>query len=705
MKTIHLIFNAHLDPIWLWGWQEGLDEALSTCRTVCDLLETNPDLIFTRGEAWVYQQIEQIDPELFARILSLIDSGRWEPVGGWQIQPDCNLPTWRGMEQQIAIGKTYFEERLGGFPEIAYNVDSFGHMATLPTLMRNAGQRFYIMMRPQEHEMTLPARLFRWKSETDSAEMVAFRIADCYCTSEGITRGFVEKSLTELPEGVDHTMCFVGLGDHGGGPSQAMIDWCRQNQDFAPGVRLEFSSPRRFFKAVSGQLDSLPEVRGELQYHAVGCYSVMQDLKLAQKRTERRLEQAESCPGLLTKDQKAISEAWKWACFHQFHDTLGGSSLPTAYHHVLNEIGAAEAVAERAMAYALRRKMVQLPPDSLQRLVCFNPASEAWNGWLEAEPWLEWTEWGEDWRLLDENGEEVPFQEIEAEAMHHRQTRLLFNVSIPAGGTRIIRIEREGRLAKFDSSIKPPAVLKWSGGRLPELLSAKGAVHLDLILREDKSDTWSHDVDRYDGEILSRVEWTEPAALETGPLRWAWAQEGILGERTTIRAEWRLCAGSNDAELVLRMHWHEAQRIAKLELRGPGSFEETHAGVPGGGLRRASIGREFPLSDWLIAEESNQPAWGIACPEVFAADATSERIAVTLLRSAIMAHHDPNPGVSPRREYSDQGQHVFRFHFDLSANPSSKSLRDRARRYMQLPLIANTTAGMPRRYLRGEVGP
>jgi alpha-mannosidase len=57
MKTVHLIFNAHLDPVWLWGWQDGVDEALSTCRSVCSLLEANPDVVFTRGESWVYEQI------------------------------------------------------------------------------------------------------------------------------------------------------------------------------------------------------------------------------------------------------------------------------------------------------------------------------------------------------------------------------------------------------------------------------------------------------------------------------------------------------------------------------------------------------------------------------------------------------------------------------------------------------------------------
>ena len=33
MKRVRLICNAHLDPVWLWRWQEGCTEALSTFRT------------------------------------------------------------------------------------------------------------------------------------------------------------------------------------------------------------------------------------------------------------------------------------------------------------------------------------------------------------------------------------------------------------------------------------------------------------------------------------------------------------------------------------------------------------------------------------------------------------------------------------------------------------------------------------------------
>ena len=33
MQKIHLIGNAHLDPVWLWQWQEGFAEIKATYRS------------------------------------------------------------------------------------------------------------------------------------------------------------------------------------------------------------------------------------------------------------------------------------------------------------------------------------------------------------------------------------------------------------------------------------------------------------------------------------------------------------------------------------------------------------------------------------------------------------------------------------------------------------------------------------------------
>ena len=40
---IHLICNAHLDPVWQWRWDEGCSEAISTFRNAVEIIhENNP---------------------------------------------------------------------------------------------------------------------------------------------------------------------------------------------------------------------------------------------------------------------------------------------------------------------------------------------------------------------------------------------------------------------------------------------------------------------------------------------------------------------------------------------------------------------------------------------------------------------------------------------------------------------------------------
>ena len=36
--TVHLICNAHLDPVWQWRWEEGASEALATFRNAVEIL-------------------------------------------------------------------------------------------------------------------------------------------------------------------------------------------------------------------------------------------------------------------------------------------------------------------------------------------------------------------------------------------------------------------------------------------------------------------------------------------------------------------------------------------------------------------------------------------------------------------------------------------------------------------------------------------
>ena len=39
MKELHLICNAHLDPVWQWDWNEGVTAALATFYSAAELAE------------------------------------------------------------------------------------------------------------------------------------------------------------------------------------------------------------------------------------------------------------------------------------------------------------------------------------------------------------------------------------------------------------------------------------------------------------------------------------------------------------------------------------------------------------------------------------------------------------------------------------------------------------------------------------------
>ena len=164
-KTLHMIGNAHLDPVWLWQWQEGFQAAKATFRSVLDRMNESDDFLFTSSSAAVYEWVEQNEPKMFEEIKARVAEGRWYIAGGWWIQPDCNLPSGESFVRQGLYGQRYFKEKLGVTATVGYNVDSFGHHAMLPQILKKSGLDHYVMLRPGPHEKGLPGRIFWWESD------------------------------------------------------------------------------------------------------------------------------------------------------------------------------------------------------------------------------------------------------------------------------------------------------------------------------------------------------------------------------------------------------------------------------------------------------------------------------------------------------------------------------------------------------------
>src|SRR5689334_1685032 len=111
--VLHLIGNSHIDPVWLWQWPEGYQEIRATFRSALDRMREYPEFIFTCDSVAYYEWVAEIDPDMFEEIKARVAEGRWEIVGGWWVEPDCNLPSGESFVRQGLLGQRFFLEHFG----------------------------------------------------------------------------------------------------------------------------------------------------------------------------------------------------------------------------------------------------------------------------------------------------------------------------------------------------------------------------------------------------------------------------------------------------------------------------------------------------------------------------------------------------------------------------------------------------------------
>ncbi|MDZ7373978.1 MAG: alpha-mannosidase, partial [candidate division KSB1 bacterium] len=333
-KQIHLIANAHIDPVWLWDWREGLREILATFAAACSLIEEHAEYRFTASSASFYRRVQELDPPLLERIRQHVAEKRWAVVGGWWVEPDVNIPCGEALIRQGVYGKRFFHTLLGCDVKVAFNPDTFGHPEGLPKILGALGQDTYVFMRPGEREKPLPP-LFRWRS-ADGSEVLAIRVLYGY-GSDGQELVRKLRRLWELLESLDlpALACFYGTGDHGGGPGRESLRILEEVRRQG-AIPLVHSDPIGYREAVRAAEGQLPVVQDELQHHARGCYSVNRRIKLRNRRAEHALLAMERWAALAWRvlgeryPQEPLEAHWQELLFWQFHDVLAGTCIEAA---------------------------------------------------------------------------------------------------------------------------------------------------------------------------------------------------------------------------------------------------------------------------------------------------------------------------------------------------------------------------------------
>lgn len=679
---IHLIGNAHLDPAWMWPLEEGLEAFSATCRSALERTKEFPGLIFTCSSAAHYEYVEQTDPRLFAEIKSAVAVGSWCIVGGWWVEADCNIPSGEALIRQAVLGQRYFQSRFGRIASVGYNIDSFGHNANMPALLRGAGLSSYVFMRPEEHECNLQDVLFTWRAPSGDS-VTAYRLPLHYSNHQHD----VDTKLTLLPdyplyrEGRDW-MIFFGVGNHGGGPTieqLTQIDRARSKRS-----DLVLSDPEKFFASV--RPDSV--LTREMNPHAIGAYSANAQMKQLNRRAENALLRAEAMQVMRGHQVSGFQDddletAWKDLCLTQFHDLLGGVSTADATAEAIALLQEAISIAERSARLDRQRIASCIDTSAaVQNLVVFNERAYERSEYVEFELWHPHaSEKGDILRALtlESNDVRVPCQKIEPHGkIGEDRVRWLARVTAPSFGWATYRI-----IEKEANESAPSSFPEWTD--------------LQLLVARDAGDTWAHGVTSYHPHV-AQFSFVRDESFEAGPLRTA-RRTYLSYRHSRAEIEQYRYLDREVEEVRIMLDWHEPDMNVLLAVNNgvasPGRIDVRYE-IPHSHIIRPADGNEYPGQTWLDAFDRTSGA-GLAVinDSKYSFSVDGSHIYVTLARSKPFAFHVPPHELreGERMRYLDHGVQECRFLLMKHSRAINASTLARLSDSLNRPLHAHSESG------------
>ena len=692
-KTFYMVGNAHLDPVWQWRWQEGSAEAKATIRSALDRMKENKDFIFVCSSVSVYQWIEEFDPDMFEEIRVRVKEGRFVPIGGGYVQPDCNLPSGEGFARQSLYAQRWFYEKFGVTAKIGYNVDSFGH-TLLPQILRKSGLEAYVFMRPNSKEGVLPYNLFSWVSP-DGTAIPTYRIPEAYC------KNFFEIEMLEesleiasnyAPDDLDFAFRFYGVGNHGGGPTKRNIELIKEYQKQHPEMNFLFSNVKDLFDRIKNDGMILPEWYEDLQHHAPGCYSACTEIKNAIRRCETELCAAESYAvlgGVLCKKDYPkgdLNKAWQDTLFLHFHDIAGGCAIRDAYEDAAMFSGEARVIAARVTNNSLQTISWKIDTSDDSKgvpIIVFNPHPWQFEGIVEFNAQAN--------MVADSEGNQIPFQRVRSQK--HSCWRLdntIFKASLPPMGyntyymtsdkpySGIPRPECQSNVFAYMENENNPynsffenAVLENECFRVrfdnhtgfvsslfdkekeKEWFLNKGAIP---AVMQYKDDVWGHGMVECH-TLLGYFAEPKVSIIESGPLRATVLVESRYNN-STLKQYFSLTTGEKILKVQAVLDWREKHMMLKMQfpvaLTNPKAFYE----IPFGVIERSCNGEEEPGQRW-VAMSGDEGRLALINDNKYSFSFVDNTMEMTVLHSSIYCDH--GGARDSESEYMEQGIHRFSY--------------------------------------------
>lgn len=718
MKRIHLVCNAHLDPVWLWEWPEGAGEALSTFRSAADFCERRKNFVFCHNEAILYQWIEDFEPDLFKRIQGLVAAGRWNILGGWFVQPDCNMPGGESLVRQILLGKRYFREKFAVDVKTAANLDPFGHARGLVQILAKSGYHSYLFCRPDADFLTLPNDEFVWVGY-DGSEVLAARAKAHYNSQGGKARAKVEDWMRSRPDR-EVSLLLWGIGDHGGGASEKDLDDLDGLIASTPDVEIFHSTAEAYFEELGPRRNALPRFAEGLNPWAVGCYTTMARVKQGHRRLENELFSAEkmasiaSFQGLMKYPDRDLAEALRDLAFSEFHDILPGSSIGPGEEGAVRLLDHGLEICSRVKAKAFFALAAGEKPaeEGEIPILVYNPHPFRIRSLIACEFEDHEPNFGGGYLLprISHQGRPLPSQpekELSNLSLEWRK-KIVFSAELEPGRMNrfCCRMEKIGQKPR-PSIAEEGGIIRFKTDDLDVLINTTtgfldrfkiggcdflAANAFKPLVIGDNADPWGMSVRRF-RDVAGEFTLMDPAAaaafagvskaslppvrvVEDGEVRTV--VEALFGYGHSFLAlRYLLPKAGTEIEVELRVHWNEKDKMLKLSV--PTRFGQGRC------LGQAAYGIE-PLPDngdeavsqkWAaVVSPDDEVALTIINDGVYGSDFANGELRVSLLRSPA---HSADPAGDRPLSYQDrhipridQGERLF--HFWINGGRSGERL-------------------------------
>ena len=720
MKKLHLICNSHIDPVWMWDWEEGLGEAVSTFYQAAEFCKEY-DYIFCHNEAILYDYIEKTDPVLFDEIKNQVSAGKWSIAGGWYLQPDCTIPSGEAFVRQIKLGREYFQEKFNARPTTAINYDSFGHTVGMVQILKKCGYDSYLFCRPMPEMVKMPQQF--WWVGKDGSKVKATRVEDdtIYCSAYGQAVNDIKRKASKYSECEVGIACW-GVGNHGGNPSRKDLQEVAEyiKEEATNGLEVVHSTPESYF------VDINPTVEWDksLLPCLIGAYTSMSSIKQKHIELENKLFTTEKLcamaemKGVYTKNQAAFTTAEKALASLEFHDVGSGTCAPDGEKSSLRKCDCALELLQVEWNKAFNALITQATKagEGEFPFFVFNQQPYEREVWVEME-YLQPNALGgvtDQYTVtVKQNGKVVPSQCIKelSNINYDRRKRIAVRCTIPA--MEIARLDLTSKVEEKQPEIAQPTgdiivtddcktvrISRKTGLMESYVVNGKELLTggaFQPIMYDDNADPWGWDLEHI-GE--NPVPMTL-SACDKGPFRGMEnvkiVEDGDVltevesffeGGASFVRVSYKIYKNTPKIDVTVNAYWNEKEKALKVKV--PTALQGAFLGqVPFATDEYAKDGREQSMQRFAAMEDGDK-AFAIYNDCTFGFSNDGEAIYATLLRGVAYCAHPIGTMPLIKRNiyipYVEQGRRNFRFQMDYTAK---KYMENRAQEFINTPYALN----------------